>query len=97
MHGLCEPLEYLGEILVFIGVVGEVLTERNLVLKGAAEKRDAVEGVSSWILAVGLAISLAALIRTNGYFNRTIASLNLQAKQAGERAAQDERDAGRGT
>lgn len=93
MHGLWEPLEYLGEILVFIGVVGEVLTERNLVLKGAGEKRDALEGVSSWILVVGLAISLAALIGTNEYFNGTIASLNLQAKRAGERAAQDERDA----
>ena len=88
-----EFLEYLGEGMVFIGVVGEVLTERELILKENKEKRESVESVSSWVLVVGLAISLAALIGTNEYFNGTIASLNLQAKQATERAAKDEVDA----
>ncbi|MDE3188492.1 MAG: hypothetical protein KGM96_13340 [Acidobacteriota bacterium] len=82
MDWLWESLEYLGEILVFIGVVGEVLTERELVLKDDEEKRDAIEGVSSWILVAGLAISLSALIGTNEYFNGTIAALNLQAVKA---------------
>lgn len=78
---------------MFIGVVGEVLTERKLILKNEEEKRDAIEGVASWVLVFGLAISLAALIGTNGYFKGTIASLNLQAQQAEERAAKDEKEA----
>jgi len=93
MEWLWETLEYLGEIRVFIGVMGEVVTERKSILKDDEGTRGAVEGIASWILVAGLAISLAALIGTNGYFNRTIALLNLQARQAGERAAQDERDA----
>jgi hypothetical protein len=93
MNALWEPLEYLGEILVFVGVVGEVLTERKLILKEDEERRDVVEGFASWILVAGLAISLAALIGTNAYFNGTIAALNLQAEKAAERAAQNERDA----
>lgn len=91
MDRLWEPLEYFGEVLVFVGVIGEVLTERKLILKDHHERRDTVEGISSWVLIAGLAISLSALIGTNRYFNETVASLNLQAQQAGERAAQDER------
>jgi hypothetical protein len=81
---LWECLEYAGEALVFIGVVGEVFA-------GWYEpEKKRLAKASSLVLIVGLALSLAALIKTNEHFNGTIASLNLQSSQANERAAKDE-------
>jgi len=88
-----ETLEYVGEALVLFGVIGEVLAERKLIFRNEDSRRDAIEGRASCLLIVGLAVSFFALIGTNEHFNGTIASLNLQAQKAGERAAQDERDA----
>jgi hypothetical protein len=78
---LWEPLEYVGETLVFIGVVGEVYAEWP-----EPERRNLAKA-SSIVLIIGLALSLAALIGTNEHFNGTIADLNLKASQANERAA----------
>jgi len=88
MDWLWEPLEYVGEALVFLGVVGEVLAERKLILKNDELRRDSLEGFASWILIAGLAISLGALVGTNEHFNSTIADLNNQAAKSNERAAQ---------
>lgn len=90
---LWKPLEYIGEGLVFLGVLGEVLCERKLILRDKEEARDSLEGTSSWILVVGLATAFAALIGTNGYFDRTIADLNLQASQANDHASANEAEA----
>jgi len=79
-----EILEYVGEALVFIGVVGEVFAEWR------EPHRDTMAKASSVVLVVGLALSLAALIGTNEYFNTTIAGLNLKSSQANERAAKSE-------
>jgi hypothetical protein len=87
MDWLWEPLEYFGETLVFLGVVGEVLAERKLILKSNELRRDALEGYASWVLVAGLAISLGALVGTNEHFNSTIADLNTQAARSNERAA----------
>ena len=93
MNWLWESLEYVGEALVFLGVVGEVLAERKLILKSDESRRNALEAFASWILIVGLAISLAALIGTNEHFNSTIADLNNQAAKSNERAAEASRRA----
>jgi hypothetical protein len=93
MGWLWEPLEYLGESLVFIGVLGEILCDRKLVLKKDEARRDAIEGFCSWILVAGLAISLSALIGTNEHFSGTIAELNLKASQADERARKNDAEA----
>jgi len=77
-----EILEYVGEALVFIGVVGEVWAEWEEPHKKLIAK------TSSITLIVGLALSLAALIATNEAFNGKIAELNAQAKEAQLRAAQ---------
>ena len=82
-----EVAEYIGESLVFIGVIGEICAEWQ------EPHKDRLAKASSLVLIVGLAISLAALIGTNESFNGTIASLNLKAEEAGERAAKDEVDA----
>ena len=82
-----EPLEYVGETLVFLGVIGEVFAEWK------EPHRKKLAKASSIVLIVGLALSLAALIGTNEHFNGTIAQLNLQASQAIERAAVNEKDA----
>jgi hypothetical protein len=74
--------EYLGEGAVFVGVVLEVICERKLILKNDGNRCDRLEGFGGYILIAGLAISLAALISTNEYFNDTIAYLNLRASQA---------------
>jgi hypothetical protein len=88
-----EKLEYVGETLVFLGVVGEVLAERKLILKNNELRRDALEGFASWVLIVGLAISLGALVGTNEHFNSTIADLNNQAASSNDRAARASLDA----
>jgi hypothetical protein len=85
-----EICEYFGEALVFVGVVGEVLAERELIFKEDELRRDSIEGIASWVLVVGLAASLAALIGTNEHFNGTIAALNKAAGDANERAARAE-------
>ncbi len=92
MDWLWELLEYLGEALVFLGVVGEVLAERKLISKNNEAGRDAIEGMASGVLIVGLGVSLGALLMTNEHFNARIADLNLKAAQANERAAGDARD-----
>lgn len=84
---LWEPLEYLGETLVFIGVVGEVYAD------GREPERKKLAKGSSIVLVIGLALSLASLIGTNDYFNGTIAALNLKASQANEHAAREEVEA----
>jgi hypothetical protein len=93
MDRLWEPLEYFGETLVFLGVVGAVLAERKLILKNNELRRDALEGFASWVLIVGLAISLGALVGTNEHFNSTIADLNNQAARSNDRAARASLDA----
>jgi hypothetical protein len=75
-----EILEYVGEALVFIGVVGEVFAEWQ------EPERKRVAKVSSIVLIIGLALSLAALIGTNEHFNGTIAKLNSQAAESNEKA-----------
>lgn len=89
-----EVLEYVGEMLVFIGVAGEVFAEWR------APHRVKLAKASSIVLIIGLALSLAALIRTNEYFNGTIADLNLKASQneaeaarQNARASADEKEA----
>lgn len=82
--GLWEALEYVGESLVLLGVVGEVFSDWR--------EGNRLAKVSSLVLMLGLALSLAALRRTNEYFNETIAGLNLKASQANERAKKDEAD-----
>jgi hypothetical protein len=83
-----EFWEYLGEGLVFIGVVLEVICERKLILKEHDERRDRLERRGGWILVVGLAISLAALAATNEHFGGTIAELRSQAAESNKEAAE---------
>lgn len=73
---LWEVVEYVGETLVFIGVVGEVYAEWT------EPHRKKLGKASSIVLVIGLGMSLAALIGTNEYFNDTIADLNNQAAQS---------------
>ncbi len=77
---LWEIAEYVGETLVFLGVVGEVCAE------WAEPERKRLGKVASIVLVIGLGLSLAALIGTNEHFNGTIADLNAQAADAKERA-----------
>lgn len=79
-----ELLEYVGETLVFIGVVGEVFAEWR------EPERRKLAKASSIVLVIGLALSLAALKGTNEQFARIIAGLKLQTSQANERAAKNE-------
>jgi hypothetical protein len=87
MNDPWEILEYVGETLVFFGVVGEVFAEWR------EPHRTKLGRVSSLVLVVGLALSLAALIATNESFNHKIAELNLQAAGANERAENAEKTA----
>lgn len=87
--GIWELLEYIGEALVFMGVIGEVFAE------WCEPERKTLGKASSILLIIGLALSLSALIETNNYFNGTIADLNLKSSQANERAAANEVEAGR--
>ncbi len=82
-----EVAEYVGELLVFLGVVGEIYAEWE------EPHKDKLAKVSSVVLVIGLAVSLASLIGTNESFNSTIANLNLQAQQARAEAAQNEKEA----
>ncbi|MGA2909942.1 MAG: hypothetical protein ABSE36_19770 [Terracidiphilus sp.] len=82
---LWETVEYIGETLVTVGVVGEVFAEWR------DPHRRRLGRVSSLVLIGGLALSLAALVGTNEHFNVTIADLNLRASQANERAATADR------
>jgi len=82
-----ELVEYVGETLVFIGVVGEVFAEWT------EPERKKLGKASSIVLVIGLALSLAALIGTNEYFNGTIANLNFQAGQSNQHASAAQLDA----
>jgi len=73
MDDLWEILEYVGEALVFFGVVGEVFAEWS------EPHRKRLGRISSLVLIGGLGLALAALIRTNGNFNGKIADLNAHA------------------
>jgi len=79
-----ELLEYVGELLVFIGVVGEVFAEWR------EPHRKKLAKASSIVLVMGLALSLAALKGTNEDFNGQIADSNLKASQANERSTKAE-------
>ena len=87
MGDLWEIFEYVGEALVFLGVVGEVFAEWK------EPHRRRLGRISSIVLIAGLGLSLAALFGTNEHFNRTIADLNLRASQAIEQAAKNEAEA----
>lgn len=87
MKDLWEVLEYVGEAFVFIGVVGEIVAEWR------EPYRLRLGRVSSLILIVGLAVSLAALIGTNEYFNGTIAKLNARSARLNQQAGEAQRDA----
>jgi hypothetical protein len=82
-----ELLEYVGETLVFFGVVGEVFAEWR------EPHRKRLAKASSIVLVIGLALSLASLIETNEYFNSTIADLNLKASQADAKSTANEAEA----
>jgi hypothetical protein len=82
-----EPLEYVGEALVTIGVVGEVFAEWR------EPENKKLARASGLVVIAGLGLSLAALTGTNEYFNGTIADLNFKSSQANERASTAEADA----
>jgi hypothetical protein len=91
-----EHTEYAGEAIVFLGCLGEFLTEYEHVLGGKERenRRHRLARGFAIVLMAGLAIELLALVRTNELFTRTIAALNQEAglarKDAGdaiERAA----------
>jgi hypothetical protein len=84
---LWEVVEYLGETLVFVGVVGEVSAEWREPHRKSLARR------SSIVLVIGLATSLGALIGTNEDFNNRIADLNVQAGQSNQAASAAELDA----
>ena len=86
-----EILEYVGEMLVFAGVVGEVFAEWR------EPHRQRLGRVSSILLVVGLALSLAALIGTNEHFNSTIAGLNSQAAESSRKAGEANERAAKAT
>jgi hypothetical protein len=77
---LWEIAEYAGETLVFIGVVGEVFAEWT------EPERKKISKISSIVLVIGLAISLAALIGTNEQFNGTISDLQTVVSDAKQQA-----------
>ncbi len=79
-----EIAEYVGEALVFIGVMGEVFAEWPDTNK--------LSKASSLVLIVGLALSLAALVNTNSRFNLTIAGLNNDTANASALAFQNALD-----
>src|ERR1700722_1260246 len=87
MNDLWDILEYVGETLVFFGVVGEVFAEWK------EPHRTKLGRVSSLVLVAGLALSLSALIATNESFDHKIAELNLKAAGANERAETAEKTA----
>ena len=68
-------------------LLGEVFAEWT------EPERKKLGKVSSIVLVIGLAVSLAALVATNEYFNGTIASLNAQAAKLNDKAGQAELDA----
>lgn len=78
---LWEVTEYVGETLVFLGVIGEVYAD------WANHDRKRLEKLSSIVLIIGLSISLAALVGTNENFNGTIADLSIQAARFNKAAA----------
>lgn len=84
---LWEITEYVGETLVFIGVVGEVLAEWR------EPHRKNLGKLASIVLVIGLAVSLAALIGTNENFNERIAYLNAEAGLSNQAAGAAQRDA----
>src|SRR6185437_3866263 len=84
---LWEVLEYIGETLVVIGVVGEIFAEWK------EPERKKLARISGIVLVIGLAISLAALIATNEEFNSRIADLNNRAAEANAKAAASDLDA----
>ena len=85
---LWEGIEYTAEALVVICALIEVLAECGHILKGDENKtlRKSVEKRAAIGLVVGLAVSLGALVRTNGLFTDTIASAYREARDAGDRA-----------
>ena len=76
-----EFLEYVGETLVVVGVLGEVLAEWP-------DTKNKLAKIFSVVLVAGLAISLAALKQTNEDFNGRMVASNLKASQANERAVE---------
>ena len=74
---LWETLEYVGEITVIVGAVGEVLADFEIILPGEEnhDRRRRIEKRCAVVLIVGLALELGALARTNHLFDETIAGL----------------------
>jgi hypothetical protein len=85
--GLWEVGEYVGEALVFLGVIGEVFAEWG------EPPRKKLEKASSLMLIIGLGISFVSLVKTNQYFNSTIADLNAQAAASNKQASEAQLDA----
>ena len=86
---LWEGTEYFAEAVVFLGCLGEFLTEYEHVLVGEANhtKRHRLGRLCAIVLMAGLAVELMALVRTNELFTGTVAALNKEAGDARRDAA----------
>ena len=81
---LWERLEYIAELVVLIGCVGEFLIDHEHILRGEDNKfrRHRLNRLFALILIGGLAVELGALARTNQLFDGTIMLLTTQARDA---------------
>jgi hypothetical protein len=87
-EGFWESMEYLGEIIVILGVIGEVLGEYEYLFPKDLVRRKRFEKLSALVLIVGLIFSLTALVRTNGMFGETIARLQGETAAANLKSSQ---------
>lgn len=79
--------EYIAEIVVIIGCVGEYLAEFTDRLTGGIETRKRrLSRLSLLILIIGLAVGLASLMGATITSGREIAALNVKASEANERS-----------
>ena len=79
--------EYIAEIVVIIGCVGEYLAEFTDRLTGGIETRKRrLSRLSLLILIIGLAVELASLMGATITSGREIAALNVKASEANERS-----------
>jgi len=81
--GRWEDIEYFGEAVVILGVLGEYLGEFHLFQKEEQEKkRRRITKLSTRILLVGLALELSGLVRTSQLYEIEVVAARLDASKA---------------
>jgi len=85
--GCWELVDYAATLVVFFGVLGELVAEHVMKSKAAEQRKKQLSRLSTIVLLIGLAGELAALVKTSTLTTEIMSSLTTDIKSAYSQAS----------